>query len=77
MVGSYKLMHGEEITLYEIELIAEEAGSLVLKVSTLPDEVGDALEREGALVIDDVSPGEGASVVAVGKLVMAGLLVQL
>ena len=32
MVGSYKLMHGEEITLYEIELIAEEAGSLVLKV---------------------------------------------
>lgn len=32
MVGSFKLMHGGEVTLYEIELIVEEEGSLTFKV---------------------------------------------
>lgn len=81
MVGMYRLMHDGETTLYELELIAEEADSLVLKVKHFdPDfsaweEKSEFLSFPLVKVTDDAVYFEGFTLRRVDDHTVRGFLV--
>ena len=68
MTGLFKLMHGGQVTLYEIELIVEEAGSLELRVKHFTREFSAWEEKDEYVsfplvkLIDEAAYFEGMTI---------------